>query len=1160
MNKSLFVICMTVISALLVVSTQAKLRPKDDSEKCDLNCWIKNLEININEEISFDEKVSLGLASFSLKGTIKNLTLNNLELGEIISSYPSPTAKDKISFFLKVTILSAHADGLWSGDSSLGACEGSAYIDLKNVVLGLTMIFNKNYTDGLITDVVAKDCDKNFAMTIKDMDITFSDTNGFLGALDGFLKIWGSSLTKLVKSLASSLSATISDKIPGMICPMLEDMISDNLTSLFHQANDMIHEFWEEGDKELDIPVVEEMVDLHISPIIDTARFLFEKFIGVSGPFNLSYIVDIFSKDTGILRLKDLYEEALEFSFDIPDLNATLTLGIEDIIIDGLKTWREFSLLKPVNYSNVTLYSHTDLEYLAITLKWYIVVNVEGDMISVGGQTLAENATFYVQLRNNVMDFYLQLASYDNLAQNYSNRMCMNTSCMEALISPDSTGITFFTLNMTFENLSLHADTGDLEEDVRTLINNVVGMFVDHYTFAIPPFVNGLVMTYLPLLNDLFYDLLAEAYCEDDPDPEVIEVDVPVTVGSVGGASVLTALLMLLPCSGILMKKKRVPDEDGAEMSDLATTYVDAAAPTKEDVKKSKDDKYLFKCCTCGGTKLREFFRIDVKGASMFLDPRLSLPVRIIIPLLLFCTFAMFLSANTGVGASVFVVMTLGAARDVTLPSLFDFGLINTIEDMWTAGVYPLSILVAFFSGIWPYLKVVLMILCWFLPKKIFSEKSRGSMLEWLDILGKWSLLDTYVMIMMLVAFHFNIQFPIVNTQDITKPTAVQIFVYPAYGFLALILGTLFSLIMSHVLLGLHRYIQPDEGFNDTDDAKRMRPMFLYAANGQSGTLRLVTRIGLTVGLVLSMIMMILGTCLNTFSFDFVGLVGWLFPMLDIDPHREYSVLSLTQEVPPSAQEPNSFTVRFTQVVFIMTAFIVPVLHIASMLVLWLVPFKRKVQHYLRYACEVLSAWSCVDVFIISIIAACLEIQQFAGFMVGDKCDFLTPYLDEYLGDFLGEYKSCFEVIATLESGCYVLFIGTIFYTATYMIFNRVIEAGLRTRGNNGIPMTKEQVKELHNRGKNKKKKDKKKKDDKPEQKADECVAEQFGGDINESNAFTAVSTTNKSFVASVSTLTIAATGDAVVDDDDEGSDSSVDDLDAPAADAPVAPIDDVAV
>jgi len=475
---------------------------------------------------------------------------------------------------------------------------------------------------------------------------------------------------------------------------------------------------------------------------------------------------------------------------------------------------------------------------------------------------------------------------------------------------------------------------------------------------------------------------------------------------------------------------------------------------------------------------------------------------------------------------------------------------------MWTAGVYPLSILVAFFSGIWPYLKVVLMILCWFLPKKIFSEKARGSMLEWLDILGKWSLLDTYVMIMMLVAFHFNIQFPIVNSEDITKPTAIQIFVYPAYGFLALILGTLFSLIMSHVLLGLHRYVQPDDHMNDCDDAKRWRPLILYGANGKNSVLRLVTRIGLSAGLVVSLIMMIFGTVLNTFSFDFVGLVGWLLPMLDIDPHRAYSVLSLTEEVPGSAQEPNSFTVRFTQVVFIMTAFIFPVLHILSMLVLWLVPLKRKVQHYLHYACEVLSAWSCVDVFIISIIAACLEIRQFAGFMVGDKCDFLTPYLSTYFADFVGEYQSCFEVIATLESGCYVLFFGTIIYTAVYIIFNRVVVAGLRTRGNNGIPMTDEQVKELENRGKNKK--DKKDKDSKDVQDAGDGQGQAFG-EGNVSNVFMPISTSNKSFVASVSTLTIATTPredgsyEEEREEEEEDDDTSVEDLEAPG-EAPLPP------
>jgi len=273
--------------------------------------------------------------------------------------------------------------------------------------------------------------------------------------------------------------------------------------------------------------------------------------------------------------------------------------------------------------------------------------------------------------------------------------------------------------------------------------------------------------------------------------------------------------------------------------------------------------------------------------------------------------------------------------------------------------------------------------------------------------------------------------------------------------------------------------------------------------------------------------------------------------MLDIDPHRAYSVLSLTTEVPPSAQEPNSFTVRFTQVVFIMTAFIFPVLHILAMFVLWLVPFKRKVQHYLHYACEVLSAWSCVDVFIISIIAACLEIQQFAGFMVGDKCDFLTPYMEEYFVDYVGENLSCFEVIATLESGCYVLFIGTIIYTAVYMTFNRVIQAALRTRGNDGIPMTKEQVKELEDRGKNKKK------EKKPKQ-------AEFGSEQPNNTFAGGINTSQQSFVQSVSTLSIAQSpndgsyGEEV--DEDEASDSSVEDLEAPGEAPLPPPVEETAV
>jgi len=1172
MNKSLFVLFLVVVaSCLLSAKAAVNNTREEESHKCDFSCWLSKLDVGpIEDTFSFYNVEVEFLGTFVMSGSIRNLHANNIKLGNIVSKTPSPYSTDPSapSIYLQVT-LGVHAEGDWESIGpgkwnriSVGEAAGYADFQIDKVVVGLTMMFEKNKTDGLISRargkmMCSKTDDRDFQLEIPKggMIMTFERTTSLMSIVPKNV------LAYMVENLGPSLLPSLLPTIRATLCPIVENMVNENLTEALGLAKNLIYDFWNNTDP-INIPVAEEtMVDLHASPLIDTARFLFEKFVGVNGPFNLSYIVDIFSKGKGVLRLKDLYEDELEFTIPVDALNASLTLGIDDVVVEGLQTWNEFNILEPVNYSNVLLYTHTNLSYLAISLNWHIIVELKDEdaMMYAGGETLREDASFYVSLNNNIMDFYLQLASFDNLAQNYSNRMCMNTSCMEALLSSNSTGITYFTLHMEFDTISLTADKGDLEEDVRTLINNIASMFVDNYKFAIPPFVNGIVMSFLPKLNDLISGFLAEAYCENDPDPEFIEVDVAVTAGSVGGASVLTALLMLLPCSGLL-KKKRVPDEDEAdkanlEMSDLGVSYVEGANAAAAKKVKSKDDKYLFKNVKCGNSKLREFLRIDEKGASLFFDPRLSLATRVIIPLLLFCTIAIFLSANTGVGASVFVVMTLGASRDVTLPSLFDFGLINSIVDMWTAGVYPLSILVAFFSGIWPYLKVVLMILCWFLPKKIFSEKSRGTMLEWLDILGKWSLLDTYVMIMMLVAFHFNIQFPIVNTQDITKPTAIQIFVYPAYGFLALIIGTLVSLVMSHVLLGLHRYVQPDDHLNDCDDAKRWRPMFLYAANGKDAPVRWTTRILLTAGLVVSMVMMILGTVLNTFSFDFVGLVGWLLPMLGIDSKRAYSVLSLTEEVPPSAQEPNSFTVRFTQVVFIMTAFVIPLMHITAMLVLWLAPLKRKVQHYLNYACEVLSAWSCVDVFIISIIAACLEIQQFAGFMVGDKCDFLIPYLNEYFADFVGDYLSCFEVIATLESGCYVLFIGTIIYTAVYLTFNSVVAAGLRTRGNNGMPMTKEQVKDLEDRGKNKKKKDKAAKD---VQFTGEGQGQAFG-DVNQSNAFVGgISTSNKSFVASVSTLTIATTHNdgsyREEVEEDEASDSSVEDLEGPGGEAPLPP------
>jgi uncharacterized paraquat-inducible protein A len=63
----------------------------------------------------------------------------------------------------------------------------------------------------------------------------------------------------------------------------------------------------------------------------------------------------------------------------------------------------------------------------------------------------------------------------------------------------------------------------------------------------------------------------------------------------------------------------------------------------------------------------------------------------------------------------------------------------NSVKDMWEAGVYPLSLLIAVFSGAWPYLKLLAMFICWMIHENKLSYRWREKFLVILDTMGKWS-------------------------------------------------------------------------------------------------------------------------------------------------------------------------------------------------------------------------------------------------------------------------------------------------------------------------------------------------------------------------------------------------------------------------------------
>ena len=87
-----------------------------------------------------------------------------------------------------------------------------------------------------------------------------------------------------------------------------------------------------------------------------------------------------------------------------------------------------------------------------------------------------------------------------------------------------------------------------------------------------------------------------------------------------------------------------------------------------------------------------------------------------------------------------------------------------------------------------------------------------------------------------------------------------------------------------------------------------------------------------------------------------------------------------------------------------------------------------------------------MDIFIVSIIAAILEISQFALFIVGEKCDAINPILAKYFSDVLGEHNNCFSVVARLQEGCWILFASVILYTITVQVIMNVSRRALNER------------------------------------------------------------------------------------------------------------------
>ena len=86
----------------------------------------------------------------------------------------------------------------------------------------------------------------------------------------------------------------------------------------------------------------------------------------------------------------------------------------------------------------------------------------------------------------------------------------------------------------------------------------------------------------------------------------------------------------------------------------------------------------------------------------------------------------------------------------------YPLSFVESIEDAWNGDAKGLAIVIVIFSGIWPYLKNVMLALIWYIP---CTRSVQTHTLLWLSRLSKYTLVDVFAVICVLVAIQLQLDY-----------------------------------------------------------------------------------------------------------------------------------------------------------------------------------------------------------------------------------------------------------------------------------------------------------------------------------------------------------------------------------------------------------------
>jgi len=331
------------------------------------------------------------------------------------------------------------------------------------------------------------------------------------------------------------------------------------------------------------------------------------------------------------------------------------------------------------------------------------------------------------------------------------------------------------------------------------------------------------------------------------------------------------------------------------------------------------------------------------------------------------------------------------------------------------------------FSGVLPYAKLLLMFGSWIVPTKALSASRRGTILLVVDQIGKYSLIDVFVLQFISGGFYTMMRFT--NPSSASDPEVDVPFLalrtMGEIGFFAFVMATVGSLVIGHVCLSCHQ----------RDPRVRAERLGLPGAAARaairippSSTSRLSLQ---EVSLVLrGRRQRHLGPLLMlAFGIIFVGTTQVAFTVRLLSPvgqfaESSYSLLSFAWAMPKVSLRPNAFSTRFSQCTFFSFAILNIHVHMLLLLGVWFLRVKPSWLRTVNTLAQSLAAWSATDVAIISMVITLIELTT-SHFV--DLPDSVMAAIQKLSGEPL-KVNTGLKVDVELERGTFILAVGVILH------------------------------------------------------------------------------------------------------------------------------------